>query len=111
MQRLQETRNHALLTRRIHIPPAVFHKLGRTQKRDRHLQIAERLLDNRVPGQQVGLTRLRSDGAKINHSRRPRRPRAARSAAPIARASGNPGCGSKFGGTSTKHLPPLGTLP
>ena len=29
--------------------------------------------DNRVPGQQVGLTRLRSDGRKINHSRRTRR--------------------------------------
>jgi hypothetical protein len=47
--------------------------INRAQKRDRHRQIAERLLDNCVLGQQVRLAGLRSDGGEINHSRRTRR--------------------------------------
>ena len=35
------------------IPPAVFHKPGRTQKRDRHWQIAECLLDDCVLREQA----------------------------------------------------------
>ena len=85
------------------------------RRENRHRQIAERLLDNRVLGQRVnsGLTGLRSDGGKINHSR-PDPPFPARSAkqpqspAPLE----TPAAGSEGAGRRSKNtVQPLGTLP
>src|SRR5258708_2844244 len=59
VERLEEARNHPMLTRRRHIPPAVFHKPGRTQKREWNRKLFEHLLYERVLTQQVGAARPR----------------------------------------------------
>src|SRR5262245_63148724 len=50
VERLQETPNRSLLTCPDDIPPTLFHKSGRMQKRDWHRWIAERLLANQCAG-------------------------------------------------------------